>query len=363
MYDWLGKNGCDEYLTRWIRSRKATTRIEDLQPSDWFKEKWASWQKDVQVWHTKYVEFKGSDVAKKREQELMRKKEGDGQDKDPMELLQEILDADQLDVFGVEDVTDSGDGEPVFSQFAFEDWALMILRFELHLLVHGFQHDAKDDERAGMPPDHVPFYYQRYYRKALNPKVYGVETMQDVIHLVRDAVVISARSKMLVSQLPADLEGNDVFVKLTEECRRDRKRRLDAGHEGAQLKFMRAGLGSVPTERPPLLSAAGKTGTGLPLLTAAGLQTQAQVQAQNAGQGGAASWNAPATTTSPSLVLRPPGLGVALGKAAPVRPHKLAFPQPNLAWGGSALSSSLAAAQALAQRNLLQGVRPANAWS
>merc|ERR1719198_2784708 len=119
-----------------------------------------------------------------------------------MELLQELLSADQSDVFGVEDISDGGEGEPIFSQFAFEDWALLILRFELHLLVHAFQHDAKDDERAGVPPEHAPFYYQRYYRKALNPKVYGVESVHDVVHFVRDAVVVSARTKMLVSQLP-----------------------------------------------------------------------------------------------------------------------------------------------------------------
>ncbi|CAE8628155.1 unnamed protein product [Polarella glacialis] len=39
------------------------------------------------------------------------------------------------------------------------------------------------------------------------------------------------------SQLDGELESNDVFVKLTEEARRERLRRIDAGEEGAALKF------------------------------------------------------------------------------------------------------------------------------
>mmetsp|Transcript_18966 Transcript_18966/g.33287 ORF Transcript_18966/g.33287 Transcript_18966/m.33287 type:complete len:121 (+) Transcript_18966:2-364(+) len=34
-----------------------------------------------------------------------------------------------------------------------------------------------------------------------------------------------------------DLEDNDIFIKLTEEARRERLRRLDAGEESARLRF------------------------------------------------------------------------------------------------------------------------------
>lgn len=56
-------------------------------------------------------------------------------------------------------VKDIGTGEPLFCNFGFEakgvrsrsrmlqDWALLSLRFELHLLAHSFLHDCGDPER------------------------------------------------------------------------------------------------------------------------------------------------------------------------------------------------------------------------
>ncbi|CAE7774672.1 unnamed protein product [Symbiodinium microadriaticum] len=93
------------------------------------------------------------------------------------ELDEEIEQADN-DVFEIEDVTDIGTGEPLFFNFGFEDWALLSLRFELHLLAHAFLHDCGDPERSGIYPDHLLFYYNRYYKKGLNPKNYGVEGVE-----------------------------------------------------------------------------------------------------------------------------------------------------------------------------------------
>merc|ERR1712113_1211974 len=59
--------------------RKMTTRVEDLQPSDWFKEKWQEWQRDLQVWHVMHRDFKDPNkraamMAAKVMQELERNK-------------------------------------------------------------------------------------------------------------------------------------------------------------------------------------------------------------------------------------------------------------------------------------------------
>merc|ERR1719195_1002741 len=278
-------------------------RIEDIQPSEWFRSRWQDWQRDLQIWHLKHMEFK--DPAKRaaliaaairrkdeREKKLMeekgeqKNKENDeanaskdkagskenndkgtekdkqegtdkdgekdagkdnGKDKetekeekpaeieDPMKLPEEELDRQELDIFGVDDVMDIGTGEPLFSNFAFEDWALLSLRFELHLLVHSFMRDCNDPERTGVHPDHLAFYYNKYYKKGLTPKSYGVENVEDLISLVRDTVIIVM--KVIESQLIDDLESNEIFVKLTEEARRERQQRLDSGDQTAQLKF------------------------------------------------------------------------------------------------------------------------------
>merc|ERR1712083_105682 len=52
-FDWQKNDKCKEYVRQWIRDRKCTTRIEDLQPSEWFTTKWKEWQKILQQWHSK----------------------------------------------------------------------------------------------------------------------------------------------------------------------------------------------------------------------------------------------------------------------------------------------------------------------
>merc|ERR1712228_388928 len=52
---------------------------------------------------------------------------------------------------------------------------------------------------------------------------------------VRDTLTMCM--KEIESQLGEDLESYDVFIKLTEESRRERQRRIDMGDDGAVLKF------------------------------------------------------------------------------------------------------------------------------
>merc|ERR1740121_2684086 len=137
----------------------------------------------------------------------------------------------------VDNVSDIGNGEPLFSNFAFEDWALMSLRFEFYLLVKSFKHDVNDDERPGMLETHFPFYYNKYYKKQVNMRGFGATTVSELASLVKDVVTIDKRG-IVVSELAADKEiGVDTFVKLTEESRRERQRRIDAGDETAKLKL------------------------------------------------------------------------------------------------------------------------------
>merc|ERR1719229_1701075 len=132
---------------------------------------------------------------------------------------------------------DVGSGEPLFAKYAYEDWALLSLRVELHLLIHAFRHDLGDPERATFHESHLPFYYTKYYKLPFKVKNFGVDKLEDLIDMVKDTAEISGKS-CLEAQLSDDTPM-DNFVKLTEDHRRDRLRRLDAGDETAQLKFAR----------------------------------------------------------------------------------------------------------------------------
>jgi len=269
-FDWEKGEKAEEYLRQWIVDRKVTTRIEELVPSQWFAGKWKEWQKTLQSWHQKQNEFKASVARKaaeknakaalkaKKEAEIAAKKRlieakkenGEEVAADEEELKKEEeakeeeeeekderIDFEKLDVFGVENVLNVGGGEPLFSNFAFEDWTMMTLRFELHLLAHSFKKDANDPQRPGIYSEHLPFYYTKYYKKTLNPKFYGVDAIKDLVEMIRDTIVVNPKSQVLEPQLPEDMESLGIFAMLTEECRRDRQRRVDMGEESAKLKL------------------------------------------------------------------------------------------------------------------------------
>jgi len=144
--------------------------------------------------------------------------------------------------------------------------------------------DCNDADRTGIHPDHLAFYYNKYYKKGLNPKSYGVENVEDLISMVRDTVIIVM--KVIESQLIDDLETNEVFLKLTEEARRERQRRLDSGDQTAQLKFQ-----SRPQDHG-MLSLGATAGVG---------RTAMRPSAQATSM---------VTPTGPGIVQRPPRMSI-----------------------------------------------------
>merc|ERR1712151_865997 len=79
-----------------------------------------------------------------------------------------------IDVFAVKDLTDIGDGEPLYGNFKFEDWTLLELRVTLHLLVRAFKKDVADPDREQFREGHLQFYYERYFEKPLDIGLFGV---------------------------------------------------------------------------------------------------------------------------------------------------------------------------------------------
>merc|ERR1711957_416894 len=63
-YDWADSAKSKEYMKTWIMEKKTSTRVEDLVPSPWFKQKSNEWEKAVRQWTAKLSEYKSS-CAKK----------------------------------------------------------------------------------------------------------------------------------------------------------------------------------------------------------------------------------------------------------------------------------------------------------
>mmetsp|Transcript_132360 Transcript_132360/g.240782 ORF Transcript_132360/g.240782 Transcript_132360/m.240782 type:complete len:1053 (-) Transcript_132360:66-3224(-) len=248
------------FVSNWVREMKRTQKAEDLKPSAWFKKEVGKWKTSFNEWKKKATEFKdpvkrkmaqrkAAEEAKKKadaEKAEAEKAEGDTEKKDGEEKEEEAeekaeppeINIADLNPLEVKDVTDVGNGEPLFSNFVYEDWAMLSIRFELFLLLHAFRKDLDDADRPSFPEAHLAYYYEKYYGKEFRLKTYAQASFADFIELVQDAVIVNETSGLLEGILAEDT-AHDQFVRLAEEHRRDRERRVDAGDETAKLKFNR----------------------------------------------------------------------------------------------------------------------------
>jgi len=261
-YEWSKAEKAESYLKDWVMQKKATTRIDNIQPGQVFRQKKVEFAKLTKEWKEK---LSGS------------KKTASKND-----------DGDDIDIFSITDVSDVGKGVPLFENFTFEDWELMGLRFEFCWLVLSFKVDCNDDDRTGIPKDHLQFYFNKYYGKSIKLKEYGMASNEELLALIKDTVTI--KDGLIVSQLSDDLDNLDIFLKLTEESRRERQRRLDAGDETARLKFVLPAQ-PKPSEpkaaaKPAATPAAKPVGTtaGTPAPKAA-VQKTTPAPAQQKGKG------------------------------------------------------------------------------
>ncbi|CAK0792636.1 unnamed protein product [Prorocentrum cordatum] len=148
VFEWQPEAASRKYLKDYVLKNKVTSRIDDLQPGEWFK--------------TAHAEFEKLAAQCQEKAKL--------EDKDDKPL--------PADVHGVEDINDTGDGRPLFKLFGLEDWALLALRCEFYLLASGYQKDSGKDtgdpERPGIHHSHVAFYSRASTsRKAFCPNSMG----------------------------------------------------------------------------------------------------------------------------------------------------------------------------------------------
>ena len=125
----------------------------------------------------KLMEAGDEDAAKALEEKF-------AQDTAPVEV-----NFDDLDVFAVEDVMDLGNTMPLFAQFLYEDWALLNLRAELHLLLQNFKKDLDDADR------------QKYFKKSWNFNQYGLAKFADLLDILKDAISVDSTSNFLQAPL------------------------------------------------------------------------------------------------------------------------------------------------------------------
>lgn len=239
-FPWASEGSSKEYFHNWILKQKLFCRIEEIVPGEWFSQKSGELQKALAGWSSRQKEFEQRGATPRQE----AADEGEGKDAEetPAEKkpLQEVT-----DVFAVEDVCNTSTGSPLFAEFSWEDWALVTLRADLHLMLHSFKKDAGDPERLCIHERNLSFYYNKYFKKPLSVRNYGVDDNNGLVALIKDTVAIG-ENQVLQPQLGEELESFDMFVKLTEECRRDRIKRLDSGDEAARLHFTRPGANPPP---------------------------------------------------------------------------------------------------------------------
>mmetsp|Transcript_49219 Transcript_49219/g.138973 ORF Transcript_49219/g.138973 Transcript_49219/m.138973 type:complete len:854 (-) Transcript_49219:210-2771(-) len=297
-FKWQGQDACAKILTDLILEKKRTQRVDDLQPGAEFKEQAQKWQKALQDWKREQSEWKHPMrrkelLARKQKAKAAAKGEeaAEGEEKEaaaPMEI-----DMDELDVFSVEDVTDVGNGEPLFANFKYEDWMLLAARFELHLLLHAFKKDLNDADRPSFVEAHLAFYYQKYFKKPFTLKTFGVDSVAGLARLTSDTFRVDEKSGFVEASL-ADDKTIAHFCQLTENHRRERARRFDAGDESAQLKFPRSSPAApkqpqAPPGRPTTATpAAWAPGQKRPLVPAPPSQPPQQRQRVAYGGGGGA---------------------------------------------------------------------------
>jgi len=162
----------------------------------------------------------------------------------------------------VEDVNDiNGKGAPLYGKWELEDWTLMNIRWEFHLLIHSFVNDVKDDAHVGVFMDLLPHYYELYYKRAFFAPQYGCENLSLLVTMLQDTVSFNKKNKIVGPELPIETPYA-IFVKLTEESRRERVARIEAGDESAKLSFAQPTASAIRPNRDskgkPMNQSSGK---------------------------------------------------------------------------------------------------------
>jgi len=312
-FPWRNEPEATNHLREWIVARKSTTVVHGLKPSKWF-------ENQLKAWQTVRVELRKRHAANSQ-----RKQQA-------LAVGDEWVDvASIIDLSIVEDVHDAdGHGTPLYANFKYEDWIILAWRWELHLLTTAFAHDVKDTDRPGIPEEHVGHYYNLYFKLKYDTMKLGCQTLEQALKLLKEPLELvdkeGCKQRILRSTESAEATIGD-FVKRAEKYRRDRRRRIEAGDESAQMNIPKAapakpaeGAQPPSTPAPKAMPQKGAGKGGKNGASAAGAAVAALARAQLAGS--KRPLDAGEAASPPIAKRRPEGAGPIkslITKAAPAK--------------------------------------------
>ena len=100
-------------------------------------------------------------------------------------------------------------------------------------------HSFQKDSRGALPLDQLAYYHNKCMEKQFEIAHYGFSSFSELAEIIKDVVVITGEADCLVPQLN-DSTPFEHFLKSTDDHRRDRIRRVDAGDGSAFLRFQYA---------------------------------------------------------------------------------------------------------------------------
>eukprot|EP00916_Digyalum_oweni_P026950 GHVL01044239.1.p1 GENE.GHVL01044239.1~~GHVL01044239.1.p1 ORF type:complete len:871 (+),score=156.93 GHVL01044239.1:105-2717(+) len=239
-YIWQDEEQVKAYLKDWMLEHKITQYVHGLKPSQWFKERKEKWMNSRIEWRRQQRE--ADSKVKKSDPTPPETSAASETSQQPLAAVDEVPTSaatDKLPVSPNKEMDDltcaDGTETPLFKSFDPEDWALMNLKFELHLLIHSFSHDVGDPERIGIHENLLPHYYREYFNKSFCYNEFGCSSLEEVLALASDTITVQPDNQILVSKFEAD-DPCEKFVQVTEATRREREALIAAG-KATKLDF------------------------------------------------------------------------------------------------------------------------------
>jgi len=174
--------------------------------------------------------------AKKAEQEAKEAKEAE--EKALLEVTEpeEVDFASTYDTYAVEDINDvNGKGMPLYSKFEQEDWTLAGLRYEVHVVMSTFAKEVEASKRPGIHKTLFSDYFKLFQRRDFYPENYGCKDLEAFCEMFKDTFAIDDDGLLVPEHEPE--AAVTTFIRLTEDARRDRERKLFLGDTSVKLEF------------------------------------------------------------------------------------------------------------------------------
>lgn len=271
---WSDEAAAADALEKILYNKKIVTYLRDYNPSQECRDecnKWGEqrleWRKQMREWSDKVKKAdtwreeqkkkeegaaKGEEkpaeeaaaTEEKPAEETEKKEETPAEAETPAEDIDysKIVDLENdefmstYDCFSVENISDvNGEGMPLFSKFKQEDWTLAGLRYEIHCILRFFKKEVDAKTRAGIHKNLFRDYFKLYMMRDFMPEHYGADNMDKFWEMMADTVSVDDNGLLVCEN--EETTAMSVFIRLTEEARRERQRRIDAGEEGAKLVF------------------------------------------------------------------------------------------------------------------------------